>query len=153
MPRVDWHELITDDEGRIYFYGEAPFTGVACETLPDGTRVEVPMVGGREEGLTRKWSPSGILLSEISVLGDRQHGPARHWSADGALLREAWYEYGVCVSAKEFDVNGRVVSSFTISPDSPDFRQLEWARSVNWDDPAVQRLLLIRNAPDAEPPG
>src|SRR5690242_17091386 len=101
---VDLEQLESEEAGRVSLYGGAPFTGFVREVLPDGSREEVPMVGGREEGLLRRWTATGILISETSVLGDRRHGPSTEWYESGnRVRRRAWYEFGVCVSSTDFD--------------------------------------------------
>jgi hypothetical protein len=143
MLRIPHKDLVIDDEDGRYWLNDVLFTGIAFLSYPDGrTRKEQLVREGRQEGFAKTWYPDGGLEAERSVLGGRRHGRTREWHRNGRLRREAMYEFGIQISATDWDADGQVTGTFRIDPNSENYAMLIRLRSIQWDDPAVQRLLL-----------
>jgi antitoxin component YwqK of YwqJK toxin-antitoxin module len=142
VQRVSLDDLVIDDEDGRYLYGDKPFTGIAYLASPSGSvREEVRFVEGRKEGFVKTWFPGGQQASEESVLGGRRHGRTREWHPNGELKHDGMYEFGICTRATEWDDTGRVVRVYNLEPSSANYEALARLRSIDWADPAVQRLL------------
>jgi antitoxin component YwqK of YwqJK toxin-antitoxin module len=130
--RVQFSELDYDGE-LIYAFGGRPFTGTAYEDVPGKWRSELTYRDGMQEGVARDWYASGVLKEESYFRENVRHGPARSYSADGALISESAYEYGILVSLKHFDHDGKIEKRWVISPDDSTHALLEkYRREKHW---------------------
>jgi hypothetical protein len=95
---------LTVGEGGIYLLGEAPFSGFAIETFPDGSlQTQMSLTRGQLDGVTRRWHPSRQLESEKSFRDGRPHGRHQEWQADGTLKAESTWNAGACIQASGRD--------------------------------------------------
>jgi antitoxin component YwqK of YwqJK toxin-antitoxin module len=120
--------LLDYNEELTYTYKGELFTGVGYEDVPGQGLSEISYVGGAQEGPSRDWYPSGQLKGETMYRANARHGHNREFREDGSLSLEEIYEYGVLVRSSTFDEQGRVIESYEISEDHPNFAYLERLR-------------------------
>jgi len=82
--RVSLDDTDNDDDGRALYDGR-PLTGVAVESLPDGT-----------------------VLAETSFRDGIQDGPERAYHRDGQLRAEKVYRSGLVTESREWHPNGKL---------------------------------------------
>ena len=98
--RVPFDALTFSDE-QFYMLGASPFTGVAFETFADGAKSsETTFHDGIEQGISRFWSSSGVLLEESEKWCGACHGLTKGWTEEGRLLTEQWFEFGIKVAER-----------------------------------------------------
>ncbi len=83
----------------VMHYQGRPFTGIAYETMNDGTHSELTYVGGLQEGPAREWDPSGRLRAEEAWHANFRHGLSRTYDKTGAVISEQWFDHGMRVDA------------------------------------------------------
>ena len=87
----------------IYIFEEAPFTGIAFTTFPEGGRhQEFGFKDGLHHGVTREWDESGTLIVETHFEAGKRHGKNTYWHPDGSLAKEQIYSHGKSISENKF---------------------------------------------------
>ena len=128
LPRVDFDELEPGEDQLMFWQGQ-PFTGVAVEFFPDGTlQSEVYHVNGLAHGPSRGWYPSGRLRDEMTLWYGALHGYKREWDEQGRLVSESLGELGIGVAEKRWDVHGKLIRDWHISPRDNLFSTLQLCR-------------------------
>lgn len=108
---VDFGELRHDDDGRMWLAGK-PFTGVAIERYPNGSKgSEISYRDGIEDGLSSSWYPNGMKESETMYTAGRVNGVHREWYENGQLKLEKTIETGYELKMMQWDETGKLVRS------------------------------------------
>jgi hypothetical protein len=91
METVNLNQLSANENG-LCSLGEAPFSGFAIETFPDGSlQTQMSLMHGFQDGVTRRWHHNGQLESEQNFRNGKPLGWHRKWQPDGTLHAEfAW---------------------------------------------------------------
>jgi antitoxin component YwqK of YwqJK toxin-antitoxin module len=63
-------------------------------------------------------------------------GFLRDWSEDGVLEREDEYEKGVCIRRKSVDSSGKLVLSYELSENDPQYGTLQLLRKAKFNQPS-----------------
>jgi antitoxin component YwqK of YwqJK toxin-antitoxin module len=128
--RVSIDELDYSDY-HVYLYQGKPFTGIAYESLADGRIVaEDSYVDGVLKGYSKEWYPTGELQSEVYYMSGALHGKCRQWYIDGTLKSEYLYEYGILITKKEWDENGKLFEEYKIDESDSRIETLEKFREL-----------------------
>lgn len=87
-----------------------PFDGILIENWSGNQRkAEVPVRGGRVNGLTRGWYESGVQEVEEGFQAGVSHGWRTRWHPNGALKSRVWIQHGALVGYfQEWHPNGRL---------------------------------------------
>jgi antitoxin component YwqK of YwqJK toxin-antitoxin module len=130
--RVDEDHL--DADGELVTFNGKPFTGIGFDPFPggEGVEYETEYKNGLAHGLRRKSNVYGQLEYEVSCYEGVKHGEETHWFPDGAVKLKAIYEYGIKVSSRSWDKDGKLDNEFIISPDSTNFALLVERRKKGW---------------------
>lgn len=119
LPRVDGDAL--EWEGQLQTWEGRPFTGVEVWRFPDGAvDSETTYRDGLADGPARTWDEHGRLLSEHTCRLGALHGRRQRWHPDGRLAEDARFEWGVRLTALEYDEQGRLTEDFTLDPADPE---------------------------------
>jgi len=103
METINLNQLTRGGSG-IYLLGEAPFSGFAIETFPDGKlKTQMSLMSGRLDGVTRRWHSNGQLESEKGFRDGKPHGRHREWPVDGTLKQEPSWNAGACIHSSRRD--------------------------------------------------
>lgn len=122
--RVTQDELDSPD-GYFCLWNEKPFTGVCYHVFSDGKLSgEQKYVNGVLEGLSRVWYHSGNLKIEEQYIAGYLHGMTREWFEDGNLEHESIFEFGVSISSKQWDKDGKVIQVYEISEQDVSYNYL-----------------------------
>jgi antitoxin component YwqK of YwqJK toxin-antitoxin module len=135
MNRVE-NELLKYDEtsGGFFFDGEA-FTGVGFALHPNGElQSEVSYKDGFFDGPSKEWSPDGKLVGEHHFRAGAAHGECRKWHANGNLAEEGTYEFGVPISTKHWDEEGKLLEEFQLTESNPNYETLLMLRDMHKDE-------------------
>jgi len=90
--QVSFYELQSKsiDNKAVYFLNDSLFTGVSHEYYRDSTlRESRTFKNGIRHGLTKEWSPAGVLLNEILYENDQTTGTYKRWNMNGRLVEES----------------------------------------------------------------
>jgi antitoxin component YwqK of YwqJK toxin-antitoxin module len=87
-----------------------PFDGTLVEHWsPARRKAEVPVRGGRVDGITRGWYESGVQEVEESFRAGVSHGWRTRWHPNGSLKSRVWIQHGnLCGAFREWHPNGRL---------------------------------------------
>jgi len=87
-----------------------PFDGTLVEHWsPARRKAEVPVRGGRVDGITRGWYESGVQEVEESFRAGVSHGWRTRWHSNGALKSRVWIQHGTLAGFfHEWHGNGRL---------------------------------------------
>ncbi|MCI4667335.1 MAG: toxin-antitoxin system YwqK family antitoxin [Bacteroidia bacterium] len=81
-------------KGLVFHRNEA-FTGLAIDSMEDGTLVEeTEYLEGKRQGTLRKWFPNGQLSYEAFYENGKLHGQVRSWWTNGNLRSLNHYQTG-----------------------------------------------------------
>lgn len=131
MPRVSLDDLWYDASSGMYTHNGVPFTGIAFSVGRSGAlESETEYHGGFRFGLLRGWHPDGSLAVEGMFRDDGLHGTYREWHKNGRLAIEQVGEYGMLLSEKTWDEQGRLVKEYTIEEGGGDWRSLQLRRKL-----------------------
>lgn len=130
--RVD--ENLLGADGELVTLNGKPFTGIGFDPFPDGEGVEyeTEYKDGLAHGFRRKLNIYGQLEYEVSCYEGVKHGVETHWFPDGTVKLKLVYEYGIKVSSRSWDKDGKLENEFVISPDSTNFALLVERRKMGW---------------------
>ena len=79
----------------------------------DGNRLgEMRYKNGIADGLCRLWYKSGQLHQESHFTSGVLNGAFRTWWENGTLKEETLFEWGVKISSKHYDADGKLVSEY-----------------------------------------
>lgn len=132
MLRINYEELEPSDDYLVMHYDGRPFNGIAFEQDENDELVsETSFTDGQKTGMSREWSPSGVLIREQWFVFDALHGVALEWYDNGKPKSDGIYELGVCIKEREYDVNGSVIKDYVIDETGPQFSMLEKLRVSN----------------------
>lgn len=99
-----------------------PFTGVAHETLLDGSLIsESTYKGGMMHGRCREWLPSGQLIHDSSWKYHARHGPCRQWYPNGGKKQYEYFKRGVLIRSLQWDEQGQLIRDFRLDERYPDY--------------------------------
>ena len=119
-------------EHRQLLSAEAPFTGVAFSIEWGVLTAEAEYREGLRSGLLRQWHRGGGLVAEGTFLAGTIQGSYREWHRNGQLALERVGEYGILLSEKKWDEQGRLVTQYAIEEGSEDWKSLQQRRE--WFD-------------------
>ena len=125
--RVRDDELDYDDE-LIYTFRGGRFTGIGYEDVPGRGVSEVSYQDGLQDGPARDWYPSGVLKGESIYRRNLLHGHVREFRENGTLILDKEYEYGILVRGVEYNDSGDMISSSSLTEDSPNYSRLQRLR-------------------------
>jgi antitoxin component YwqK of YwqJK toxin-antitoxin module len=131
MDKVPIQTLEYPGDG-LYYKAGVPFTGVAItkDTHEGWVQAEEEYEDGLVCGMVRTWhAPDVPATEEVCAWGVR-HGNYREWSESGQLLVEGYYQYGIRVSEKRWDENGKLVENYHLKETDPDFETLSLAKKA-----------------------
>jgi antitoxin component YwqK of YwqJK toxin-antitoxin module len=132
MLRIDYEELEPSEDYLLELYQGQPFNGIAFELRQDGTLwTETSFKEGQKCGVSREWSPSGVLICEETLILNVLYGISKEWYDNGQPKSEGTYEFGICINKKEWDENGNLINDYTLDAKSPEFSTLEKFRNSN----------------------
>ena len=115
-----------------YWLDGKPFTGIAVCRRTDGTiESEVSFVDGIQSGSVIDWYPNDQMAFQGTIRNGVYHGECKTWNPNGCLVKVEIYEYGICISKKEYSASGQLFSEFQITPADPNFALLELHRRQN----------------------
>jgi antitoxin component YwqK of YwqJK toxin-antitoxin module len=124
MRRLPFNQIGYRDDG-FYCHKDKPFTGVAFVRWDDGKlRAEIEYRDGMRWGVAKEWFPNGCLAGEAGWAWDLYHGVSREWHENGQLASEDVFEYGIRLSGKKWDANGKLVEKFVIRKNAAALRRL-----------------------------
>lgn len=113
-----------EDDGRYYCDG-SPFTGVAYSLAPDGKLdSESEYRYGLAWGQARSWHRNGTLAYEAQFYRDVIHGTKREWHENGQMQTEVRCEYGITLSEKVWDDQGRLLKDYQLKESDSDYQSL-----------------------------
>jgi antitoxin component YwqK of YwqJK toxin-antitoxin module len=137
MKRVPKKSLYYKD-GHQYLDGE-PFTGVGYfENAKGQLTGEIEYRDGLEWGKRREWTaPDKLSLEDAMWLGV-MHGKSREWFLNGKLAEEKDYELGILVRQKFWDENGRLIESYEMVKEDPEYQELQDYRKIYKDAPPIE---------------
>lgn len=129
--RVSIEDLDYGADG-LYYLGGEPFTGT-IEYISDGGWVEAgeEYEDGLLSGTKREWQGKGILWREAECAFGGRHGRCKEWDEAGHLVADDKYEFGVRVSGKRWDCDGRLIEDFVIQEGAPSFQLLASLREAH----------------------
>lgn len=110
--------------------GGKPFTGLTYETYPNGNLAYYCFyTNGFADGDFIEFYDDGKIKSMQYMQRGRIYGIEKIWYNNGVLKSEARYEYGVCLTLKEWDEEGNLIKEKT-GPTEDDIKirnsQEEW---------------------------
>ena len=87
-----------------------PFDGILVEHWSPGRRkAEVPVRGGRVDGITRGWYESGVQEVEEGFRAGVSHGWRTRWHPNGRIKSRVWIQHGMLAGFfHEWHSNGRL---------------------------------------------
>jgi antitoxin component YwqK of YwqJK toxin-antitoxin module len=122
------------DSDLVFTLDGKAFTGVAYEESAELGRSEICYRDGLQEGVARDWYPSGMPKGESCYVRNVLHGTSREFDEQGRLMVEDRYEYGICVLARRFSVDGTVTETNELDANIEAARQLNRLRAEHdWD--------------------
>ena len=90
--------------------GGKPFTGLTYETYPNGNLVYYCYYkNGFSDGDFIEFYNDGKVKSMQYMQRGRTFGIEKNWYNNGILKSESRYEYGVCLTLKEWDEKGNLI--------------------------------------------
>ena len=90
--------------------GGKPFTGLTYETYPNGNLVYYCYYkNGFSDGDFIEFYNDGKVKSMQYMQRGRTFGIEKNWYNNGILKLEGRYEYGVCLTLKEWDEKGNLI--------------------------------------------
>ena len=110
--------------------GGKPFTGLTYETYQNGNLAYYCFyTNGFSDGDFIEFYDDGKIKSMQYMQRGRIYGIEKIWYNNGVLKSEARYEYGVCLTLKEWDEEGNLIKEKT-GPTEDDIKirnsQEEW---------------------------
>ncbi|RJO70103.1 hypothetical protein D5S18_30095 [Nocardia panacis] len=129
MDRVPASRIDYGDNG-FHCLDGVPFTGVACTEKDGIIRSEVTYREGLRSGPTKEWYPSGQPMVDSTFARGVLHGRAREWHASGQLAEDGEYEYGIALWEKQWDENGVLEDSYTLTESDSDHQTLLHLRTL-----------------------
>tara|TARA_B100000745_G_scaffold299691_1_gene251116 strand:- start:1206 stop:1613 length:408 start_codon:yes stop_codon:yes gene_type:complete len=128
---VDIDALEFSDQ-HLYELKGKPFSGTARENYPSGkTYMEMVIVDGIQEGVTKEWYETGALRSEAFYKKGGLHGSYIEWFENGQLKRTSYYEFDILISMEEKNEEGKVIDKYELSPNSIEHQTLTVARRLD----------------------
>lgn len=73
------------------------------------TRIEMPFINGKEDGIEKWYYSNGILFQEIPYINGEINGIAKEYSENGKLESETTYKNNKIKNVKNFDKNGNEI--------------------------------------------
>ena len=123
---VKYSELELFDDESIRLDGK-PYTGIALEFDCDGNLVhEITFQLGLDRGPFKDWDCHGNLVREGSNLIGFNH--ATTWYPNGLRKKVEEFHYGYCVSSREWDSEGNLVSESILDKDDNRWTQIDKLR-------------------------
>ncbi len=128
MNKIDYN-LLEINEDLIYFFQNTPFMGVAYELWEnDKLRSEVEFVNGIENGWHKEWYRNGNLKMEMFLKNAVLHGEKKEWYENGQLKSELTGEFGIVLSSKKWNKEGKLVEEYNLAEDHPQYQSLKISR-------------------------
>lgn len=123
-----------------------PFDGTLVEHWsPARRKAEVPVRGGRVDGITRGWYESGVQEVEESFRAGVSHGWRTRWHPNGALKSRVWIQYGTLSGFfHEWHTNGRLAQITPLKAGAPH------GTVVAWDFEGGVKSIVLSPADDPE---
>jgi antitoxin component YwqK of YwqJK toxin-antitoxin module len=102
-------ELSEDYEtGEMLHLGK-PFTGIAERVVDGMLRIRESYLDGLKTGPQLEWYPDGQLGYEENTFENQTHGYRREWFRNGRLRCETLKEFGLLISARTWNEQGRLI--------------------------------------------
>src|SRR5690606_17963731 len=122
MKRANFEDLVLDEATNQQTLDEEPFTGIVFELFDNGAVIyEAIFVDGRENGVRKEGNEDGKLLSETAIRNGLREGIHKEYYTNGSIKKSSTYECGFCTWSIEYDLAGRVVKEYQLTPDNPDY--------------------------------
>lgn len=123
--KVEWDDL-ESFEHELEVYKGVLFTGSAVEYYDNGDLLsETEIINGRWSGWSREWYPNGQLKVEEHYIHEVLDGMHREWFQNGQLRLEKKVVEAIVVESKEWDEQGNLIKTFTISEIDSLFKLLQ----------------------------
>lgn len=130
LPRVSLNDLWYDEHRGLYTLHGVPFTGVTFTIEWGVLTFEAEYRDGLRSGLLRRWHRGEELAAGGTFLADTIQGIYREWHRNGQLALEQVGEYGILLSEKKWDEQGRLVKEYAIEEGTGDWESLQERREM-----------------------
>src|ERR1700753_918397 len=81
--------------------------------------------------------PHKLSLEDAMWLGV-MHGKSREWFLNGKLAEEKDYELGILVRQKFWDEEGKLIESYEMVKEDPEYQELQDYRKIYKDAPPIE---------------
>ncbi len=100
-PRIEvaYADLGYDSKSESYLFHDAPFTGTAVGSHPNGTKSKYYEIrDGLFHGVVREWYENGQAQTETHFNHGKRDGKNTYWNDDGSVLSEQLWDNGKLIS-------------------------------------------------------
>ncbi|WP_157222018.1 toxin-antitoxin system YwqK family antitoxin [Chromobacterium haemolyticum] len=118
---------------QVCTYVGVPFSGVAYEEVNGVLISEAVYVDGFLDGKVKIWYSSGKPFKEESYRKNYLHGCCVEWFESGREKVVCTYECGILIEKKEWDVSGKQIAQYDLTPATEGYELLEVRRRV-WSE-------------------
>ncbi|TWH50377.1 toxin-antitoxin system YwqK family antitoxin [Dulcicalothrix desertica] len=123
--RVSISELDYSDY-HVYIYQGKDFTGIAYENSNSGQLLaENSYVDGVLQGISREWYENGQLHYEYYYESGALDGLCKEWYESGQLKIECLYKFGIIISKKQWNEDGKLIEEYELDEIDANFQLLK----------------------------